>query len=305
MKNILFIGGSGFIGRNIIHYMTKNFKGACNIFNLDSIVYENANSNYIMINGSISDILEIEKLIINKKIDLIIHFVSTMLPSSTLTDYIRDIDIVQKSTLQVLDICSRHEVKLVYFSSGGTIYGSQHGVHNEENASSPISFYGLSKLQTEELIQFYHRAFDLEYLIIRPSNPYGFGQNINGKQGLIAVLLGKILYNKTVQIFGDGNAVRDYIYIDDLAYYVSELVFSNISNQIINIGTGKGYSINEIIKIIESIANIEAKKEFLESRNFDVNKIILDVSKLNHYFCHDNIDINNGIKIFYNKLQGN
>lgn len=158
----------------------------------------------------ISDLELIEKIIRDEGVTTVAHLVSTLLPGADMNGYLEDMGQVQESTVRILDLCARTRLRFAYFSSGGTIYGAQHGVLNESDRAEPISFYGLSKLQMEELVLFYHRRYGLDYLILRPSNPYGSGQNLRGKQGLIAVILGKVLSGEPVAVFGDGSVIRDY-----------------------------------------------------------------------------------------------
>ena len=103
--------------------------------------------------------------------------------------------------------------------NGGTINGNHkiNGVYIETDKLKPINYYGLSKLQLEELIKFECANKSLNYLILRPSNPFGRFQNIFGKQGLIPVVIGKVLNNEVIDIWGDGSIIRDYIPIEFLA----------------------------------------------------------------------------------------
>jgi UDP-glucose 4-epimerase len=187
-------------------------------------------------------------------------------------------------------------------SSGGTIYGNKHGFSHEKDPPSPISFYGFAKFQIEEMILFYHRRYGLNYLILRPSNPFGYGQNLFGKQGLIAVLMGKIITDSTAVIFGDGLALRDYIYINDFTYYIAELLKNNILNITLNIGSGKGYSVKQIIKFVEETSNKKLNFELTEPRENDVKEFVLDISLLNKLIPHKQADIISGIKDFYRRV---
>ena len=154
-------------------------------------------------------------------------------------------------TVRLAQLCSRLGVQLVYFSSGGTVYGERKTLvpFVETDPKEPISYYGLSKQMIENSILFEHRVSNLDFVILRPSNPYGHGQSINGRQGLIAVALGKVLAGETMTIWGDANQVRDYIYIDDLSKVVVQLLKEDISCRTINIGSGKGYTVKEVLKI--------------------------------------------------------
>ena len=114
---------------------------------------------------------------------------------------------------------------------------------------------------------------------MRPSNVYGERQNPEGIQGAISVFLGKVARGIPIQIWGDGNVVRDYIYIDDLVDAVSKAAGKQMQDRIFNIGSGQGVSLNEIIKIISQVAQRNARVEYQAKRTFDVSEIYLDVTR--------------------------
>jgi UDP-glucose 4-epimerase len=173
-------------------------------------------------------------------------------------------------------------------------------VISENEPPAPISYYGLSKVQIEDLINFYHRRYDLNYLILRPSNPYGHGKNLNGKQGVIAVILGRMLKNQPITIFGDGETIRDYIYIEDFIFYVAELIKEEILNGTINIGSGVGYSLNDIVSVVDEISGHTICVEHIEARKDDVPKMILSTTRLHNFVHHEDVKLDDGIRQFYN-----
>ena len=171
---------------------------------------------------------------------------------------------------------------------------------SEKDPKEPISYYGLSKQMIENSLQFEHRTAGLQYLVIRPSNPYGHGQNLFGKQGLIAVSIGRILSGEPITVWGNGCAIRDYIYIDDLSEAFCLLLQKGVVNEIVNIGSGKGVSINEIISILKEVTEEEVKVEFVESRKADVSNMILNITKLKTYIPELKLtDLKEGIANFY------
>lgn len=296
-KRILLLGGNGFLGRNLAKGFASTDMFQVSVFDiskpkepLDKITYYT---------GSLEDSSAIFEILRKGKINVLIHLVSTILPGSSLTQYINNCRLVQLSTIPLLDYCAKNNIEMVFLSSGGTVYGVKGGTISENEPVAPISYYGLSKVQIEDLINFYHRRYGLNYLILRPSNPYGHGQNLYGKQGLIAVILGNILKNEPVTIFGNGDIVRDYIYIDDFIFYVKELVGKGILNETINIGSGEGHSINQIITIINNLVGHKIKIEHLPNREDDVPKMILDTTRLHNFVKHDNISLEEGIRLFY------
>lgn len=304
--NILFIGGGGFIGSSLIN----RFIGDDNFY-LYILEPERSNKDRLVpyidkisvIQGDLRDSAMIFEILIINKINIVVHLVSTLIPGSSLAHFQNEMNDILIPTMNLMELCADRGIELVYFSSGGTIYGnSETGVHNEKNKKEPISYYGLSKNIMEEMIKFEHRHKKLNYLILRPSNPYGFGQDIYGRQGLIAVSIGKLLNNEPLTVWGDGNSIRDYIYIDDLADAVFQLIDKKIQNKVINIGSGIGYSVNDIIKILSSIVNNQIKIKYLPSRGVDVESLVLDVSRLKSLINFKPRPIEEGINTFVSQI---
>lgn len=115
---------------------------------------------------------------------------------------------------------------------------------------------------------------------MRPSNPYGHGQNLHGKQGLVAVAIGKIMDGKPVEVWGDGSAIRDYIYIDDLAEIFFQLIDNDVTNETVNIGSGRGYSVNDVLAFLKIISKVDFKILYENARPMDVSNMVLDTTKM-------------------------
>ena len=195
--------------------------------------------------------------------------------------------------------------RIVFISSGGTIYGNKNGICSENDELSPIDIYGWLKLTMEKYIEMYCNANSIKYLIIRPSNPYGRYQNIYGKQGIIAVSIGKILNNEVIEIWGDGKIIRDFISIDALVSNIYKLIESNVWNEVFNIGSGVGHSINEILEMLKTITKREIVVKYMEGRIIDIKKNVLDISKLKRAIkIDDDIDLEEGIgKMWFENLK--
>lgn len=303
MCSILFIGGAGFIGSALIKNIIKRHKDA------DISVIEPSFANVSRLEGLNVSIFRselnnfdfIESIIRKRKIDTIVHLVSTLVPGSGYDDYTREIQNVSFPTLKLTQLCSELGIKFVYFSSGGTIYGNRIEPipFKENDQKEPISYYGLTKLMIENNILFEHRTRGLKYLIIRPSNPYGHGQALNGKQGIIAVALGKILSGESIEIWGDGTSIRDYIYIDDLGRIFCQLLENNVINTEVNIGSGKGYSVNDIIAELEAVVSEPVKVEYKPARSADVSTMILSTDRLSKYVDFKLTSLEEGLRLFY------
>ncbi len=282
MNKILVLGGAGFIGSNITKSLANSGKKVI-VFGSHRAYWKNVehfNDKIEIIKGDLSDSTILEKIFKENKIDIVIHLISSSVPSTQLCDVIEHNELF--STMKLLDIMSANKVtKLIYFSSGGAVYGvNGEKINKEDSPLKPITFYGWLKVTIENYIQMRGRTHELDYLILRVSNPYGENQNILGNLGLIAVTLGKLLHNKPAEVWGDGEVVRDYIYIDDMCEITLSLIEKGNWNNIYNIGRGKGSSINEVLRIIKKISGINFNTDYKESRSVDIPVNILDISKI-------------------------
>ena len=224
---ILFIGGAGFIGANLVKRFCENGSfevtviepETASVMRLDGLQVE-------IVRASLANVEAVEQIIANKRIDTVVHLVSTLIPGSGYEDFKRELTDMVFPSIRIMEYCARFDIKFVYFSSGGTVYGNRTTMQPfvETDDMAPISYYGWSKQMMENSILFKNRTEKLRYLIVRPSNPYGHGQNLYGRQGLVAVAIGKILNGQPVEVWGDGSAIRDYIYIDDLSEVFFQLI---------------------------------------------------------------------------------
>jgi len=304
--NILFIGGAGFIGSSLIKQFIRNTKykifiiepSFADISRLDgldvdiyreSLVNVNAVINYMSLNN----------------IGTVIHLASTLIPSSEYNDFNNEFKSIIFPSIKLMDFCAQRDIKFVYFSSGGTIYGNRSTIKPfvESDEMAPISYYGWSKQMMENSILFKNRTRNLKYLIVRPSNPYGHGQNLHGKQGLVAVTIGKILEAKPVEVWGDGSAIRDYIYIDDLAKIFYQLIYKDVFNETVNLGSGRGYSVNDVLAFLKIITKIDFKIEYMNARSSDVSNMVLSTTIMHKYVDIKLTPMMEGLSEFYQEAK--
>lgn len=299
MKNILLLGGTGFIGKNIIEFYSNDPRVNLVVLarNHNSIDLKDFNSKEIIIKiGSISDHNLIKNLITDCQINVIIHLVSGLIPSSSLDTFYESMADIVIPTFKLIDFISDKNIKFVFFSSGGTIYGEAKGVITESNNLNPINNYGFSKLIIENYIRLKSNTSLLKYIILRPSNVFGKHQRFDRNQGFISIAISKIYQEIPIEIWGDGNTVRDYIHINDVVKILEKLLSNNVLNETFNLSTGEGRSLLDIIEIIENHINIKAALSFKNKRNVDANAVILDNSSLLKSINHEFVDIDKGIK---------
>jgi UDP-glucose 4-epimerase len=213
--------------------------------------------------------------------DVIVHLVSTLLPSPSNLDPTRDVQENLISTMHLLEFCSRARLKkFVFASSGGTVYGPQKTMPIKETTlPNPISSYGIVKATIENYLNLYRHLHGLDYVALRIANPFGKYQ-MPHDQGLVANLMWKALAGKAIDIWGDGSIVRDYIHINSVVQAI--MLSANIKNilapRIYNIGSGIGRSVNEVLHSIQAVHGSHLKVNYTPSRPADVPENILDIS---------------------------
>lgn len=276
--NILVIGGNGFIGSHLIDHLLVE---GHNIRVFD-VAYERYRKPLPKVDYRISTLENVQDLFeALLDIDIVFHLASVSVPSSSNIDNITDINKNLIPTLNILNLCVKLEIKrIVYFSSGGAIYGNPLTIPIHENHPlKPISSYGIIKATIEMYLFLYQSMHNIQPLIVRPSNPYGPRQGHYKAQGVISTFLRNLKMNEGVNVFGDGKSIKDYIYIKDLIDSCAKLTFSNEVG-IFNLGNGKGTSINEIIGLIEKTVGSKLIISYFEKQMYDVDQFVLDISKV-------------------------
>lgn len=226
----------------------------------------------------------------------IFHLISTTKPSNLDLCY-EFISNVQPS-IKLFSTCARLGIKVVFFSSGGTVYGVPRYLPiDEQHSTDPISTYGIGKLAIEKSLTYYGQTQGLDYRILRISNPYGMGQDPDGEQGLIGVALAKALRGESIEVWGNGNAVRDYIYVDDLMEAVLSVINYIGDTRVFNIGNTRGYSVREIVSLVQRHVKPRVSVKYCEGRIQDVPVNILSHETLTEETgWHPRVALDEGIK---------
>lgn len=306
MYNILIIGSTGFIGKNLL----ESFLIDSN--NIALLIRDSSKVNAVFKDNIAVKIMEtdlknmtlVKQIIETNSIDIVIHLASSLIPSSSKDDFSKELDEIILPTYSLLEYLSEKKIKIIFFSSGGTIYGKiQENTINENHPLQPINYYGYSKLMIENYILFLNRTKNLSYLILRPSNVYGKYQRLEAKQGFISVSIGKVLSGKPIEIWGDGETIRDYINVQDVAILTKKLIDMNINNEIINLGSGIGISLNNIVNLLQKNIDKKINIEYKNSRSVDVDKMVLDTSKLNSYIEYKFKNLEDGIGEFLEHIK--
>jgi UDP-glucose 4-epimerase len=298
MKYVIF-GGGGFIGSAVTDRLLLD--GALvRIFERPRVrPYRNfkADERVEWITGDFLSTYDVSNAI--NGVDVVLHMVSTTLPKNSNDDPIYDVQTNVVGTLQVLNAMVAHNVrKIVFISSGGTVYGSPKYLPiDEAHPTDPLVSYGVTKLIIEKYLHLYEYMHGLKAIILRVANVYGERQRIETAQGAVGVFLHHSLSGKPIEIWGDGSVIRDYIHISDVAEACVQAIAYSGSKSVFNISSGSGTSLNELIVIIEETLNKSIERYYFPARPFDVpvNVLSNDLARAELHWS-PSISLREGIK---------
>ncbi|MCD4747888.1 MAG: NAD-dependent epimerase/dehydratase family protein [Thermoanaerobaculales bacterium] len=216
-----------------------------------------------------------------KGVDVVFHLAWSGENLASTQDLRAHVECNLLSSLSLFELCEKAGVRrLVFFSSGGTVYGkADHVPIAEDHPRNPISPYGLTKLTVERFLEFHGSQFGMDSVIVRPSVPYGERQNPNGVQGAVSVFLGKAMCGEPIVIWGDGTVVRDYFYVGDLAQACIAAAQTSARGEVFNIGGGMGISLNQLVEMVRGVTGIDVEVVYQAARSFDVPELVLDIRK--------------------------
>ncbi|MQP68115.1 NAD-dependent epimerase/dehydratase family protein [Niveispirillum sp. SYP-B3756] len=272
------LGGGGFIGTNIAQRLVADGVHV-RIFGRPS-PYADAVSGAVHYQGEFADIPALQAAV--DGCDLVYHLIGSTNPVTAENDKLFDLRDNVENSLHLLDMGARGAFgRLVFLSSGGTIYGIQQNMPIAEDAPQwPISSYGVTKLALERYLNLYGHLQGLDYRIARLSNPFGEFQVTRKGQGVIATILRCALTGDTFRIVGDGSVTRDYIYIGDAVDALVMLGHYRGGERVFNVASGRGHSIMDLVGLVESLSNRPITRQHLPSRAIDVPVNILDITRI-------------------------
>lgn len=273
----LVLGGGGFLGQNLCIALLARGAEVTSFGRSAGQFLDGSRIN--IVNGRFDDRVALASAVEGQ--DVIFHLISGSVPESSNRDPSAEMSASPLATVYLLDICKAAGVrKIVFASSGGTIYGIPKQLPIVEDApTDPISAYGISKLTIEKHLLLYRHLHGLDYVSLRVANPYGRFQLGHKRQGLIGTLTHRALVGLPLEIWGDGEVVRDFIHVDDVTEAFLAAVRYRGPHRVLNVGSGHGLSVNQIVKELEvSLARGPLKKVHLPGRAADVPVNVLDTT---------------------------
>jgi UDP-glucose 4-epimerase len=273
----IVIGGGGFLGTNLCRRLVQSglpvraFGRHCSFrHELEGVQWHQ---------GDFSDTAALAAAI--ERSEIVFHLVHSTTPQSANIHMLGDVQQNIVSSLALLDICRTLGVRrIVFVSSGGTIYGPTKELPTPETApTEPITSYGITKLAIEKYLALYEHLYGLEYRVLRVANPFGPFQVPSKRQGIVAVLISRALDGASVEIWGDGSVVRDYIFVGDVIDALQAAAADQSDARIFNIGSSCGRSLREVIAAIEMQLSTKLDIVWKQGRPVDVAASILSIAR--------------------------
>ena len=292
--DILITGSEGFVGNNLVKGLSQKHT----IYTSDQLDSSN-HENYSQCD--ITNYDSVEKVV--KNVDAVIHLTAHSLVSS-LDGSITNGRVNIIGLLNLLECCRKNSVSKVIFTSASSLIGEPQSSHVSENhPPKPKTAYGITKLTSEHYLRLYNELYNMDYTVFRFFNIYGPFQ----KNGLIPSIFNKIKNNEPITIFGKGDQIRDYVYIEDVIPFFEQAVSTDISkNKILNMGTGNGTTILEIVQNIANILEIEPKIEYQPERLGEIGNFVSDTTLLNEIFGNTpSTDVLTGLRKTIDWLKNN
>ncbi|WML54802.1 UDP-glucose 4-epimerase GalE [Neobacillus sp. PS3-12] len=294
---ILVVGGAGYIGSHLVKELVKK-EDVIVLDNLSTGHREAVDSRAIFVKGNLGDEEDLQMIFSSYPIKAVMHFAANSLVGESVVDPLKYYQNNVASTLTLLKMMLKHDVKNFIFSSTAATYGIPNvEIIDETCPTAPINPYGQSKLMVERILADFSKAYGLNYVVLRYFNAAGayhtaeIGESHDPETHLIPIVLQHLVgKRKKVSVFGsdydtpDGTCVRDYIHVTDLAnahiLAVEALLSEKKSTEIYNLGNGLGYSVKEVIETCEKVTGRKATVEIAPRREGDPARLVASSQKI-------------------------
>lgn len=284
---ILILGGDGFIGSYLVEELLAQGHDVSVFgrfpFGTSKFLPED-NKKLKLIQGDFNNREDIQNAILGHEI--IYHLISASNPKTSWNDPLIEVDLNIKGSLRVFELaCQSGTVKKIsYSSSGGAVYGYNHGVINENNLPLPFNPYGISKLTIEHFLNYYQSMYNVQADIFRIGNAIGPRQPFNNSQGVLAVWIRRVIKGEPIVVFGNNEIIRDYIHVKDVAKFMSYSAIDISSSGVYNLGSSKGIGLLDLLTIFQDVIPRKMEIVMQPKRPSDNDCVILDSSKIQAKF---------------------
>jgi UDP-glucose 4-epimerase len=297
MKNVLVVGGAGYVGS---HACKELFKQGYEPIVFDNLIYGHKDfvkwGDFVL--GDLNNIDQIRMVFERYKIDAVMHFAAFTYVGESVANPQKYYQNNLIATLNLLNVMKEYNVGKFIFSSTCATYGNPEYLPIDENhPQNPINPYGMSKLMVENILKDYSTAYDFRFVSLRYFNASGcdldseIGELHAPETHLIPLVLDAALGRReSIKVFGtdydtnDGSAVRDYIHVVDLAsahILALQYLLQGGESEVFNLGNGIGYSVNEVIECVKNVTALKFKVDYVDRREGDPAVLIGSSEKIN------------------------
>ena len=277
-KNIAVVGSNGFIGSHLTKKLLEIPGIKITLFGKNDVSIFGDKLPYIKLD--INDVNQVNTFF--SEIDLIYYLASETIPSSSWENPIMEIEKNLTPFINFLEYIVKLKVeKIVFLSSAGTIYGPTQQKVTEDSHKYPFSPHGIIKLTMEYFLNYFNKKYGLNFDVYRVSNVYGEGQNTKKGFGITNTFLESIILENKIRIFGNGENIRNYLYVKDLADFLLLSLFSDpATSDIFNAASNDTLTINALVQIIKKVIKQDFEVIYTETRASDNSTIFLDNTKI-------------------------
>lgn len=281
----LVTGGAGFMGSHVARHLLSNGHEVFVLDDLSGGFIDNVPQGATFVEGSISDVGLVEGVFERCKFDYVYHLAAYA--AEGLSHFIKRFNYNNNliGSVNLINASINHEVKCFVFTSSIAVYGAGQTPMNEEMTPIPEDSYGIAKLAVEQELKVSHEMFGLEYVVFRPHNVYGQGQNIGDRyRNVVGIFMNQILRGEPMTIFGDGTQVRAFTHINDVAPIIASCVnVPGARNEVFNVGADVPYAVNDLARIVSEAMETKCEVVHLDPRN-EVRVAFSDHSKAERVF---------------------
>ena len=271
----LILGGAGFIGSHLSDFLVSHGHSV-RILDLKKPQIQGPSGIVDFLQADWNDFANMERAL--SGVDAVFHLICTTRPATSTANIEADLRDNLLPTIQLLDLCRKHQIKrVVFLSSGGTVYGKAEYLPIKENhPTRPINSYGIVKITIENYLRLYSHLFGLTYTVIRASNAYGKGQICKGAQGFIAAAFNQMTMGSPIEIWGSDQIARDFVHVSDVVTALELAATYTGESDTFNVGTGIATELGEVIRLMSKITGIIPQVNLTRGRLIDVPINTLD-----------------------------
>lgn len=289
MSKYLVTGGAGFIGSNLIEKLVADQNEVVVVDDLSMGKKENLKSiddrKLTFYEKSITDYEFMEKLLVSENFDYIVLLGAVASVADSVENPYTTHLINQEANINIYEVVRRNKLKVrkILMASSAAVYGNNPVLPKKETSSiEPLTPYAIDKFASERFAMIYGRLYNIPTVATRFFNVYGPKQNPNSPySGVLSIIHNCLVNDKTFTVFGDGEQLRDFTYVDDVVSAVRLLLETEDAKwDVFNVGTGSTVTLNEVIKAFEKAMGKKLDVIYADERKGDIKKSYADISKI-------------------------